>query len=258
MLTDFGDRDFFVPSMKGVIKGINPDADIMDITHHIPAFDIRAGAFVLNAVFRYCPAGTIFLAVVDPGVGSSRRILLAQFEGYSFVAPDNGMLTYVLAGVQYPEVRHVTSSHYFHPETGCTFEGRDKMSPVAGWVSKNVDGTKFGELVDDFVRFPFERTRINGKSVSGQIIYQDKFGNLISNISEKVLQSLSPEPENLCLRVSSHSIPMVESYSSAEKGGLLALIGSLGSLEIAVREGSAADETGIKPGDTVIVEKKLA
>lgn len=257
MLTDFGEKDFFVPSMKGVIKGINPDAHIIDISHQVPSHNIQAGAFVLNAAFRYFPAGTVFLAVVDPGVGSSRRILLAQFEGYSFVAPDNGLLSYVLAEAEHQEVRHVTAGHYFLPQTGRTFEGRDKMAPVASWVSKNVDGDKFGELIDGFNRFSFDRARISDESITGRIIYQDKFGNLISNISEKAMLTLSSSLDNLRLRASGRDIPFVESYNSVEKGRLLALTGSLGSLEIAVREGSAAEETGLEPGDSVVVEKKF-
>jgi S-adenosyl-L-methionine hydrolase (adenosine-forming) len=258
ILTDFGEKDFFVPSMKGVIKGINPDVHIVDISHQVPSYDIQAGAFVLNAVFPYFPAGTVFLSVVDPGVGTPRRILLAQFEGYSFVAPDNGILSYVLAESDYPEVRHVTARHYFLPQTGQTFEGRDIMAPVAAWVSKNMDGNKFGELIDDFTRFPYEQARISEESLAGRIVYQDKFGNLISNISAEALHALAPNHENLIIRSSNHEIPLVESYRSVEKGRLLALTGSLGSIEIAVREGSAAEETGLKPGDSVVIRKKFA
>lgn len=257
ILSDFGEKDFFVPSMKGVITGINPDAHILDISHQVPSYNIHAGAFVLNAVYRYFPSGTVFLVVVDPGVGSSRRILLAQFQGYSFVAPDNGILSYVLSEAEFPEIRHVTSDHYFLPQTGRTFEGRDIMAPVAAWISKDVDGDKFGELIDDFNRFPLERARISEGSLTGRIMYQDKFGNLISNISAEALQTVDPDFERLQIRASDRDIQLVESYSSVEKGRLLALIGSLGSLEIAVREGSAAEETGLKPGDSVVVEKKF-
>ncbi len=257
LLTDFGEEDFFVPAMKGVIAGINPDAHIADITHQVPSHNIQAGAFILNAVFRYFPADTVFLAVVDPGVGTRRRILLAQLEGCSFVAPDNGLLSYVLDGAEHPEVRDVTAGHYFLPQTGRTFEGRDKMAPVAAWVSKDVDGDKFGGMIDDFHCFPVDRPRINGDSVTGKVVYQDKFGNLITNIAANDLQALAPDPESLRIRSAGRDFPFVESYGAVDKGCLLALTGSLGSLEIAVREGSAAQETGLKPGDPVSVEKKI-
>ena len=255
LLTDFGETDYFVPSMKGVIAGINPEVRIMDITHQIPPHNVQAGAFILNAVFRYFPADTIFLAVVDPGVGTSRRILLAQFEGYSFVAPDNGILTYALERTEYPEVREITADHYFISQTGRTFEGRDKMAPIAAWITKNVEADKFGKLIEDYRRLPVEQAQMSGETITGKIVYQDKFGNLISNIPIQALQKLDPELKNLQVQSGEHNILLKDSYSAVDKGRLLALAGSLGSLEIAVREGSAAEESGLRPGDTVFVKK---
>ena len=254
LITDFGDEDFFVGSLKGVIASINPQARILDITHGVPSFDITAGAFLLYAAYRYYPDQTVFLTVVDPGVGSERRILLFESQRYFFVAPDNGLLSLVLQQEKSCTVREVTNSDYFLDKTSKTFEARDKMAPVAAWISKGILTEKFGPIVSDCQKIGILEPVRKGDEVSGFILYRDKFGNLITNIPAAMVEAAEGLGSKACLETKERReliLPRKKNYSSAEKGEIFFLTGSLGLIEIAVREGSASDLTGVKPGDPV-------
>jgi len=271
LLTDFGDDDFFVGSMKGVIAGINPAARTIDITHHIPSFDISAGSFVLSAAYKYFPARTIFLAVVDPCVGSTRKICLVETEKYYFIAPDNGVLSLILDEEDVVQIREVTNSEYFLPECSHTFEARDKMAPAAAWLSKGVSSEKFGPQTDSIHRERINKPEIKGDVLVGSIIYADKFGNLITNIPAAYLEQIIPEPEDVpvsvlldCLyqegkfspKPEMHEMVCRRTYGSARKGELFILSGSLSLLELAVREGSAADKLQVGLGTRITLSKK--
>ncbi len=254
LLTDFGEEDFFVGSLKGVITTINPSAPILDITHHVPPFDALAGGFILYAVYTYYPSGTIFLMIVDPGVGSARRILLIETDEYMFIAPDNGMLSMVLDSVGVSKIINITNPKYFLPEPSLTFEGRDKMAPVAAWLSKGVAPSEFGREISDCVRIDVQKPRIEKGGVIGQILYVDKFGNLITNVPTMEVNHLleRDEEKKMICRVGREEIARFEqSYSFVNKGELLFLPGSLGLIEIAMREGSAKEKLAAHPGDTV-------
>src|SRR6266508_4361598 len=153
LLTDFGPADIFVGSMKGVILGINPEARIVDLTHEVPAHDIRSGAFLLYSATRCFPPGAIHVAVVDPGVGSARRPLLVSTRSYHFLAPDNGLLSYILASEPKAEIRELTAKQYFLGTVGSTFHGRDLFAPAAAWLSLDEPTDAFGPRIDDPVRF---------------------------------------------------------------------------------------------------------
>jgi hypothetical protein len=258
IITDFGDQDFFNASMKAVISSINPDAKIIDITNKVPHFDISAGAFILKVSYKYFPSGTIFIVVVDPGVGTSRRIIIAETPDYYFIAPDNGVLSWVVDENKEMTVREVTSDHYFLQEKGRTFDGRDKMSPIAAWLSKEINLENFGPIIDDYNKISIERPEREENKVWGRIIYQDGFGNLITNISEKEYLDLArdADPSKFVLSVHGKEIPVKESYQSVEKGQLLSILSGQGYIEIAKREGSAAAETKSKPGDPVMLTLK--
>jgi len=253
-MTDFGEDDFFVASLKGVIAKINPSARIIDITHRLPSFDIKAGSFILFSSYKYFPARTIFLAVIDPGVGTSRKTLLAETDNYFFIAPDNGMLSLVLEEEGIKQLRQVTNQNFFLPELSRTFEGRDKMAPAAAWLSKGISCEEFGPEMTSFKKFTAEKPHIKDNEIVGHILYIDKFGNLITNIPEGMLELLQKKTgkKTLSLFVEEREITSFEqSYSSVKKGELLFLVGSVGLVEIAAKESSAAQKLKVKNRDKV-------
>jgi len=255
LLTDFGGRDGFVGTMKGVILGINPRARIVDLSHEIPPQDIEAAAYVLWSSFAYFPAGTIFVCIIDPGVGTGRRVFCAQGEKHLFLAPDNGLLKYLVADGELQRIWEVANSKYVRPRISSTFHGRDIFAPVAARLSLGLDPAKLGASVimpparKEFT--PLDRWQ-SGR-LSGRIIYVDRFGNLITNF-----RAYSGEVANsrkLHIRLRGREIRgLVASY--AEGGGKkpLALINSANLLEIGIRNASAAGilKTGV--GEKVTVE----
>src|SRR5437867_549095 len=189
LTTDFGVADWFVGTMKGVILGIQPRAVLVDITHEIPPGDIRAGAFALAASQRYFPRGTVHLAVVDPGVGSRRRILAVQTQDFVFVGPDNGVLSCALVSEKVKAVHHITNSRFFLNPVSRTFHGRDVFAPVAAYLSAGVAIQKLGPPVRDFLRLDWPGPRIGQDKADGEVIYIDRFGNAMKNIVEGALSA---------------------------------------------------------------------
>ena len=260
LMTDFGDDDFFVASLKGTILKINPDARLVDITHRVPSFDFRTASFILASCYRYFPEKTIFTVVVDPGVGSPRPVLLVETKHYFFVAPDNGVLTAVLDEEEVQQVRTVTNEAYFLPAVSRTFEARDKMAPVAAALSTGLSCEEFGPEVDHYEKIELKKPEIKKNEIAGQVLYVDKFGNLITNIPESQIQELKERFKNikLGLHIREHHISRYEeSYSKVTPGELLFLIGSLGLVEIACREGSAAQRIKAVSGDPVKIRGTL-
>jgi len=255
-MTDFGEDDFFVASLKGVILKINPSVWIIDITHRIPSYDVQAAGFVLWACYNYFPAQTIFLVIIDPGVGSERKILLARTKEYHFIAPDNGVLSLVLEEEQVEDLREVTNEKYFLPVLSQTFEGRDKMAPVAAWVSKRISCSEFGPAKASFEKLGVEKPQLKGTEIVGHVLYQDKFGNLITDIPVRMLESIGGKTDrrsiDLIIRGKKIS-SFIQSYSSAKRGELLFLAGSVGTIEIAAREESASEKLKAGVGDEVRV-----
>lgn len=258
-MTDFGEDDFFVASLKGVILKINPSARIVDITHRIPSFSLEAASFVLSASFRYFPPQTIFLVVVDPGVGSDRKILLAKTRDYYFIAPDNGVLTLTLEEEEIDKLREVTNDKYFIPFQSRTFEGRDRMAPAAAWLSKGIYCEEFGPELSAYEKFRVEKPQIKGNGIVGNVLYEDKFGNLITNIPSEWLTRLQEKTGKgeFVLSVKGHEISsLVQSYSSVKKGELLFLVGSVGTIEIAAGQESASKKLKAKIGNEVRIGVK--
>lgn len=269
LLTDFGDEDFFVASLKGVIAQINPAAHVIDITHHVPSFNVLSGSFMLYAAYRYFPSQTIFLAVVDPGVGSSRKILCVETDRYFFIGPDNGILSMALDKETILQVREVTEKEYFLPHLTSTFEARDKMAPVAAWLSKGTPCEKFGPEIVTYSQFNVRKPKGEGDNLVGRIVHIDKFGNMITNIpAEMLLEKLEGRnSQSLRLRLmggaqvdtpelKSLDIIHRKNYAEAEKGEVCCLRGSLGFLEIAIREGSAAEWLKVNVGDGIVLTAK--
>jgi S-adenosylmethionine hydrolase len=254
LITDFGEEDFFVASLKGVILRINPKARIIDLTHQVPSFDIRQGGFILFSCYKYFPPRTIFLVIVDPGVGASRSILLAKTKKYFFIAPDNGVLSLTMKSEGVELIRKVTNKKFFLQEQSKTFEGRDRMAPVAAWLSKGTSPGLFGPQVQDYkVLSDLEPIR-KEREIAGSIIYRDKFGNLITNIPKAMVKKLKKEAgkSNLILVTKNRKISSFrENYSQGRKGELFYLVGSLNLIEIAAREASASRKIKAKVGDRV-------
>ena len=252
LCTDFGTADGYVAAMKGVILAIAPDATLVDISHGVTRQSIAEGAFVLHSAFRYFPRGTVHLVVIDPGVGGGRRGVAVHAQGHYFVAPDNGVLTYVLQGAESVEAVVLTESAYWRTEVSHTFHGRDVFAPVAAHLAIGVPLSSLGQPVADLVRLDLPTPSV-GKdgSIAGRVIYVDHFGNLVTDIPATMLL----RRENLCINVGQVTLRgLVTTYSSVGVGNPLALVGSHGNLEIAVREGSATETLGVVIGEQVLVQ----
>ncbi len=254
LTTDFGLGDGFVGTMKGVILRINPNVTIVDITHDIAPQHIEQGAFLFAASARYFPENAIHVVVVDPGVGSTRRPLAIQAGETIFVAPDNGVLSHALEDSR-SEIRavHLTKPEYWLPRISHTFHGRDIFSPVAAHLSLGVPIEALGAPIDDWVRIapapPIHRA--DGTMV-GRVVHIDRFGNIVTNISEEMLPAV--DRARITITIAGRTVHGVkQSYSDGAAVEAIALISSSWALEIAKREGNAAQEFGVRIGDEVTV-----
>ncbi len=257
LLTDFGTRDPYVASMKGVILGINPEAKIVDITHQIPPQDILEAAYTLFASYKYFPKGTIHIIVVDPGVGSRRRIIALKTEDYIFIAPDNGVLSLVLQKekVKVKEIIEITNKKYFLKPVSDTFHGRDIFSPVAAHLSKGVPLRNFGKRIEKIKELKITTSEMKKGKLIGRIIHIDRFGNLVTNIDREIPSKLKIKNEKVKIEIGKRKIVGIKrSYVSVKRGELLALFGSSGFLEISVNLGNASKVLGVKRGEKIEVE----
>jgi S-adenosyl-L-methionine hydrolase (adenosine-forming) len=287
LLTDFGTDDWFVGTMKGVIASIDPKAHVIDLCHDIPPGDIRAGALALLSSFRFFPRGTIFVAVIDPGVGGPRDAILAEAHGCHFIGPDNGLLSYALAGgppgtggrkaisslkppsteppgPHLPQVRAIENPAYRLPDMGSTFHGRDVFAPAAAYLSLGKTSGSFGKRKETFVELAFPVPfRLRG-TVMGEIIHIDRFGNAITNLTPRDLDagalpavaaaaSKTPSRKAATLKAKGKAFPLAAFYSQAAPGKPLSVAGSSGFLELSINGGNAARKFGLKRGDAIKV-----
>jgi len=250
LTTDFGLADPFVGIMKGVILGIAPAVQIVDITHEVRSYDVVEAAFVLNSAYKYFPAGTVHVVVVDPGVGTERRPIAAASRGHFFIAPDNGVLSFVL---QTDPVFHITNKSLFQNSISRTFHGRDIFSPVAAHLARGTPIDSVGPRVLDFKRKPFPAPRPQGDRLVGTVLRIDKFGNIITNLRREDLT------KNFSIRVAGLSISrLCSTFAEAYPGEFLAFEGSTGFIEIALNQGSAADKLNVGRGAEIEVESGTA
>ena len=253
LTTDFGLSDGFVGMMKGVILGINPHAIIVDITHDIPPQSIEQGAFLFANAVKYFPTNAIHVVVVDPGVGSARRPIALQVGETIFVAPDNGVLAQAIGNSQIHAV-HLNKPEYWLPRISRTFHGRDIFAPVAAHLSLGVPLEATGEPIDDWVRLSWRTTasRRAGDAIVGRVIHVDRFGNVITNIGEEMLAGM--DRARIVVKVGGQTLRGIKpTYSAAAPGEAIALISSSWQVEVAVREGNAAQTLGVRLGDEVIL-----
>jgi S-adenosylmethionine hydrolase len=247
LLTDFGTRDHYVGAMKGVILAINRKAVIVDITHEIGPQDIGTAAFVLRACYREFPPATVFCCVVDPGVGSNRRAIIAATNGQFFVGPDNGLFSFLFGDAV--EITSIENDHFFRKPVSSTFHGRDVFAPVAAHLSLGVPPNEFGlQITDPITLSNIVPTRLDEKTLEGAVIYIDHFGNIVTNITA---ESAGREFE---LDIAGQTITSIrEQYAGAAAGRSFALIGSTGLIEISINGGSAADALRVAVGTPVIL-----
>lgn len=254
LLTDFGSRDHFVGAMKGVILSINPGATIIDITHEIPKFDIWTGGFLLYCAARYFPEGSIFVAVVDPEVGGKRKILLLRSkDGKYFIAPDNGILTFVLkmAGAEW--IREVRNRELMLKKISPSFHGRDIMAPVAAHLSLGVKPEVVGPPLKKMRLLSVGSPVVAGRSIRGQVWHVDDFGNIITNINENLVRKIRSKSLSVRLPAGELRAKIGRTFSDVAKGDIVAYIGSSGLLEVAKNMGNLASEARVKTGQQIII-----
>jgi S-adenosylmethionine hydrolase len=250
LTTDFGNADHFAGTMKGVILGIQPAAQIIDITHEVQPFEIPDGAFTIAQAYRYFPKGTIHVVVVDPGVGSTRRPLLAEMAGQFFIAPDNGVLSIIFAHGK-SKVRHITNPRYFLHPVSRTFHGRDIFAPVAAHLASGIASARFGKVIDDYLRLTFHRPSQTGKNAwTGSVLKVDRFGNLITNLHLDDLPNLETRPFRL-LAGRQPITRLALTFTECSPGELFVVVGSSGYLEVATNQGSAAEILSCGAGSPV-------
>jgi len=257
LTTDFGTQDHYVGTMKGAILSVNPAAHIVDICHGGQSFDLLDGALSIAQAYSFFPAGTIHCVVVDPGVGTARRPIVVETARHVFLAPDNGVLSFIYDREDRVAVRHITADHYFLQPVSATFHGRDVFAPVAGYLSRGTSPSVMGSLVENYVRFATSKPRADrDKKLVGVVLKIDKFGNLVTNIKSEdvsaLAQTLSPSYR---ISVASKEIGGLRSaFADGAAGEVFALFGSMSLLEIVTNRGSAARILNAGRGTEVVVE----
>lgn len=255
LLSDFGSRDHYVGTMKGVMLGICPDATFVDITHDIAPHDVLDGAIELAAAYRFFPPGTIFLAVVDPGVGSGRRGIAAEIGDYRFVCPDNGLLSAVIREVPPKKVVELTERRYARPTVSRTFEGRDRFAPAAAWIAKGIQLPALGRNVPELQRLDIPQAVVADDVLTGAVLRIDRFGNLVTNVERKAFEKFSRDGG---VQVTAGGVTvgrLVATYADIQSGEVCALFGSTDHLELAANAGSAADILGLLRGTIVQITR---
>jgi len=255
LTTDFGDGSPYVAAMKGVLLTLAPEATLVDITHGIQPHNIRQGAMVLDQAAPWFPAGTIHLAVVDPGVGTERALVCADIGQQRFLAPDNGVLGLVARRQSPTRVIELTETAYWRQPVSPTFHGRDILAPVAARLASGVDPAKLGRKHAELVALDWPEPRKAGEELRGCVVWVDAFGNLITNISQEMLSEIGGS--NCEVSCAGHVVQdMVRAYGQQPPGTLVALVGSAQLLEIALVQGSAAERLGAKVDDPISVRRR--
>lgn len=252
-LTDFGTADHYVASMKAVALALCPDATAVDITHEVPPHDIEAGAYQLVACYKYFAAGTVFVAVIDPGVGSSRRGIAARAGGYLFVGPDNGVFSHVFAERPPEALVELAAAAYARPAISRTFEGRDRFAPAAGWLARGIELEALGPSVTDPLGLPAAQPVARGDVLEGVIIHLDRFGNAVTNIGRVHVEQMFGRPPGRITAGGQPVAGLVETYADCAPGRVYALFGSSDRLELAANRQSAAALLGLRRGAPVVL-----
>lgn len=258
LVTDFGLQDHYVGAVKGAVLAACPEANVVDVVHDLPPHDVPAGALALECAHRAFPAGTVFIAVVDPEVGSERRALAAEAGGYRFVGPDNGILAPVLSVQERARVHAITNAGLYRYEVSHTFHARDVFAPVAGRLAGGMALDEVGPPIDDFVTLPADEVRaVAANEWEANVLHVDRFGNLTTSMTEarfeEILRLVDDDPTEVVVLVEGTVLPIVHSYSEVSEGEPCALVGSSRRLEVAVNRGNASRTLGAGRGAPVRV-----
>lgn len=254
-MSDFGSRDHYAGTMKGVILAICPDAALVDISHEIPPHDVMRAALELAACYKYFPSGTIFLTVIDPGVGSTRRGLAADIGEYRFVAPDNGVLTLVFQEAPPKKVVELTERRYARPTVSRTFEGRDRFAPAAAWLAKGVQLAALGRALTDYQRLEVPTPHVESDALAGTVLRIDQFGNAVTNIDRRTFEKFIGGRQ-VQIEAGPHRIGrLVATYADIAADEVCALFGSTDHLELAANSASAAERLSLTRGAAIVIRK---
>jgi len=254
LLTDFGYKDNFVGVMKGVILSINPQVNLVDISHGIKPQSILEAYFLLKNSYKFFPKGTVFVAVVDPGVGSKRKPVLIQTNDYFFVGPNNGIFSF-LESHDIKRIIHLTNDKYFLKPVSSTFHGRDIFAPVAGFISKGVSPEEFGTPIKGMKHIEVPKPILEKDKLLGEIIYIDGFGNLISNISRNIFDKFTRGSEFEITIGKARMSKISSSYAEAKVESPIALFDSFQNLEISIKAASCSEKLGLKEGEKITIKK---
>ena len=253
LLTDFGYKDGFVGAMKGVIKTINPSVEVIDISHDISPFSILEASLILYSTYKYFPKNTIFVCVVDPGVGTNRKPLIVHTENYFFVLPDNGLITLVLKEEKVRSIYEITNRQFMLRRISQTFHGRDIFAPVSAYISVGVPLNLFGKKISikEIKLLNFPEPKVKNGEIVGEILYFDRFGNAITNIPYKYL------PENFIISFRNFKInKLSQNFLEGEKNQPNAIIGSTGLLELFLPEENFKEKFLAKKGEKIIIQEE--
>jgi len=258
LLTDFGSKDHYVASMKGVILNICPRAIIVDITHDVPKFSISTAAFILKCSYKYFPKDTIHVVVVDPGVGTKRRAITVETRNYVFVGPDNGVLMMAALDDGIRRVYSISNPEILRDKISFTFHGRDIFAPVAAHITCGFKIENVGERIDNYLIPDFVQARKYDKTIEGEVVHIDDFGNVITNITRRDINSIGlnyGEKVNLRINDKEYVLPFMETFGCLEKGQPVLIIDSEEYLELCVNLGNAAELFKAKIGDRIILNR---
>lgn len=257
LTTDFGEQDYYVGAMKGVILDVCPDTEVIDLCHNVLPYDILDAAFTIAQSYRWFPLRTVHLVVVDPGVGTQRRPILVSGDRHFFIGPDNGVFSFIYPEQEKLTVWHITGDHYFHQPVSNTFHARDVFAAVAGWLAKGVEARQFGDEIEDYVKLSIPKAQaVNDKSWKGMVLKVDRFGNVITSIAAADCPALFAEPTPpFKLTAGGKDITkLVPNYAEGGQGEIFALLGSSGYLEIATNRGGAGKLLGLNRGAEVTLQ----
>lgn len=255
LTTDFGASDHYVACMKGIILQLAADARIVDVTHQIQRHDVVHAAFTLRQIFEHFPRGTIHVVVVDPGVGTTRHLLALLYAGQTILTPDNGIASLVHRDFSLGDIRQITNTELFRRDVSTTFHGRDILAPVAGYLAAGMPLASVGPAIEqlEILNLPRPMLLPDG-GIEGQVLYTDTFGNLITNISRLELEQSAARRRPVEVYVGPLRVgPIRRTYADVGPGEILALIGSTGSLEIAINQGNAAARLRSGPGSAIVL-----
>jgi S-adenosylmethionine hydrolase len=256
LTTDFGTRGPFAGILKGVILGINPDVRIVDLCHDIEPQNIYEASVFLAMSYKYFPPGSIHLAIVDPEVGSKRRPVLVVADNHYFIGPDNGIFTHIYKeSHEILNVIHITSEHYFLPQQGATFHGRDVFAPVAAWFSRGLESNSLGDVITDYVSLPIREPKmISDGAMEGEILYIDTFGNAITNFNALHLNELlSGRKRNIKVMCKGNQFSLARTYLDGRDKGPSVLINSFGYLELFLYKGNISKQADINSSDKAVI-----